>query len=206
MYLDDIKMTLLGNSGVGKTGIIKRFVNETFKDNNSSTIGANSLIKIIKHKNNKYRLNIWDTAGQEKYQSLSKLFYRDAYIIVLVYDLTNKKSFDSLKENWYPDIKSSAENCVLLGVVGNKLDLFEEDNTVDENEAKEFANEINAIFSLVSAKEGDNVSNFFDNLMKKFFEDDVQEKVRSIERKRGFNSSFSISEQKKGKKHKICCK
>ena len=101
----EIKVALIGNSGVGKTCIIQRFKDNTFNDYSDSTISASSVDKEIIRGKEKYILNIWDTAGQEKYQSLGKLFYKDAYIILLIYDITNQKSLDSLKKTWYPDLQ-----------------------------------------------------------------------------------------------------
>ena len=200
----DIKVAILGNSGVGKTCIITRYVKEIFKNNFASTIGVNSVEKIIKRGNDKYILNIWDTAGQEKYKSLSKHFYRDAYIIVLIYDITNQNSFDSLKEQWFPEVQTYAENCVVLGIVGNKADLYDNEKVVNEDDARDFASEIGAVFSLVSAKSGLNISIFFENLLNKFLEDDVQKKVNDIEKRRRSSSFFDINSPYK-KKIKKCC-
>ena len=100
-----IKVALIGNTGVGKTCIIQRFIDNSFSENPISTISANSIEKEIIREKEKYILNIWDTAGQEKYQSLGKHFYKDAYIILLIYDITNQKSLDSLKKSWYPDVQ-----------------------------------------------------------------------------------------------------
>ena len=204
-----LKVVLLGESGVGKTSIIMRFLKGFFKDNSNSTIGVNSLDKIIKKGNKKYTLNIFDTAGQEKYRSITKNFYRDAYIILLVYDITSQITFDNLKEQWYPDVKLYAENCIILGIVGNKIDLFENDGAVDEDEAKKFAHEIGAIFYLVSAKGGDNILNLFDGFLNKFLEDDVQEKYQKIQKNKTFDSSYQLEKHKLKKKKKMdktCCK
>ena len=139
---NSIKVALLGNSEVGKTCVAKRFVKETFSEKTISTIGANSMQKTLKRGKNEYILNLWDTAGQERYQSLGKFFYKDAYIIILVYDITSQRSLEGLKKRWYPDLQVYAENCVVMAVVGNKADLFENDDLADEEEAKDFANEI----------------------------------------------------------------
>ena len=91
---EGIKITLLGNPGVGKTCIISRYVENTFVENNESTIGANFSEKTIKRGNKEVTLNIWDTAGQEKFHSLGKHFYKDSYVVILVYDITNQESLD----------------------------------------------------------------------------------------------------------------
>ena len=105
MNKNEIKVTLIGNAGVGKTCIIQRFIDNSFSDNPVSTISANSIEKEIIRGKEKYVLNIWDTAGQEKYQSLGKHFYKDSYIVCLVYDITNQESLDSLKSIWYPNLQ-----------------------------------------------------------------------------------------------------
>ena len=195
----EIKVALIGNSGVGKTCIIQRFKDNTFNDYSDSTISASSVDKEIIRGKEKYILNIWDTAGQEKYQSLGKLFYKDAYIILLIYDITNQKSLDSLKKTWYPDLQIYAENCIVMGVIGNKADLYESEKLADEDEAKEFAKEIGAVFSLVSAKSGENISDLFEKLLDKFLEKDTQDKVKKQEK-----STFSLDSRAEKKKN--CCK
>ncbi len=194
-----IKVALIGNSGVGKTCIIQRFIDNTFNEYSASTISANSIDKEIIRGKEKYILSIWDTAGQEKYQSLGKIFYKDAYIILLIYDITNQNSLDSLKKTWYPDLQIYAENCVVIGVVGNKADLYENDDLADEDEAKEFAKEIGALFYLVSAKSGENVTKLFEKLLDKFLEKDIQDKVKEKEK-----SSFNLDSRIEKKKN--CCK
>ena len=194
-----IKVALIGNSGVGKTCIIQRFIDNTFNEYSASTISANSIDKVIIRGKEKYILSIWDTAGQEKYQSLGKIFYKDAYIILLIYDITNQNSLDSLKKTWYPDLQIYAENCVVMGVIGNKADLYENDDLADEDEAKEFAKEIGALFYLVSAKSGENVTKLFEKLLDKFLEKDIQDKVKEKEK-----SSFNLDSRTEKKKN--CCK
>ena len=199
-----IKVALLGNSNVGKTCIITKYVKETYDEKTTSTIGASSIEKTLQRGKNEYTLNIWDTAGQEMYQSLGKYFYKDAYIIILVYDITSQESLEGLKKRWYPDLQIYGENCVVTAVVGNKADLFENDDLANEEEARDFANEIGAIFKLVSAKSGSNIDKLFDNLLDKFLEDDIQEQVKEIEKNKKMNTSFDIAvvEEKKRKK---CC-
>ena len=106
--LKEYKIVLLGETGVGKTCIINRFTKEDFEDAKFPTQGASFNSKIIQldESNDSYiKLVIWDTAGQEKYRSLSKLFYKDANAAILVYDITNKKSFNEIKDYWYNQIK-----------------------------------------------------------------------------------------------------
>ena len=105
-----IKVVILGESGVGKTSIISRFINDTFEEELVTTTGASYVSKSMKFsdKNQVLNFEIWDTAGQEKYRSLTQIFYKDASIAILVYDITNKDSFDELQNYWYEQIKESA--------------------------------------------------------------------------------------------------
>ena len=105
------KVVLLGESGVGKTCIIARFINNTFEDNIMSTTGASYAGKTMafdEFQRKTIKFEIWDTAGQEKYRSLTKIFYKDAGVAILVYDITRKESFDEIKKYWYNQIKEFA--------------------------------------------------------------------------------------------------
>ena len=105
------KVVLLGESGVGKTCIIARFINNTFEDNIMSTTGASYAGKTMafdEFQGKSIKFEIWDTAGQEKYRALTKIFYKDAGVAILVYDITRKESFDEIKNYWYNQIKEFA--------------------------------------------------------------------------------------------------
>ena len=105
------KVVLLGESGVGKTCIIARFINNTFEDNIMSTTGASYAGKTMsfdEFNGQSIKFEIWDTAGQEKYRALTKIFYKDAGVAILVYDITRKDSFDEIKNYWYNQIKDFA--------------------------------------------------------------------------------------------------
>jgi small GTP-binding protein len=105
------KVVLLGESGVGKTSIISRFINNFFAENVISTTGASYAGKTMifdEFGGKKIRFEIWDTAGQEQYRSLTKIFYKDAAAAILVYDITRKGSFYALKNYWYDQVKDTA--------------------------------------------------------------------------------------------------
>lgn len=105
------KVVLLGESGVGKTCIIARFINNTFEDNIMSTTGASYAGKTMsfdEFNGQSIKFEIWDTAGQEKYRALTKIFYKDAGVAILVYDITRKDSFDEIKNYWHNQIKEFA--------------------------------------------------------------------------------------------------
>ena len=106
------KIVLLGESGVGKTSIIQRYINNTFNPANPTTGGANFVSKRIKFKeeNQEIKFEIWDTAGQERFRSLAKVFYKNASICVLVYDITRRQSFEQLEKFWVEEVKNSASS------------------------------------------------------------------------------------------------
>ena len=165
-----IKVTLIGESSVGKTSIINRYTKNAFTQEMESTLGANySQKKITLHKQ-KIRLDLWDTAGQEKYRAIGRHFYKESYIVCLVYDITNRDSFEKLKSVWFPELKEYGEKLKILALVGNKLDKYLDEDVNDE-EAKKFAEEINAFFTKTSAMEGTNIEDLFNTLAEKYLTD-----------------------------------
>ena len=104
------KVVLIGESGVGKTSIISRYMTDTFSTTLGSTPGANFTTKTVflKKENQSIKFEIWDTAGQEKFRSLAKVFYKNASICVLVYEITRRASFEELKKYWIEEIKTNA--------------------------------------------------------------------------------------------------
>ena len=163
----DIKMILLGDSGVGKTSIIGRYVDNSFSNDEESSSSMTYIQKKIKIDNQKINLSIWDTVGQERYRSLTKLFFKDTKIVILVYAINKKETFDGLIY-WLNLYKDSIGDEATLGVAGNKSDLFLEQQ-VDEEEAKKFAENNQALFSLVSAKENKaELDSYINNLVKEY--------------------------------------
>ena len=103
------KVVLIGKSGVGKTSIISRYTTNIFKDSLMSTPGANFMTKTVnfQEENEAIKFEIWDTAGQERYRALAKVFYKNASACILVYDITNKDSFEDIKKFWVPELKEN---------------------------------------------------------------------------------------------------
>ena len=172
------KLVLVGDSGVGKTCLISRFISGHFDTESKSTNGASYASKKVDYPElgKSLVLDIWDTAGQEKYKSLTKFFYKDAVMIILVYDITKKESFDNLKNFWYKEIKDNGEQNIVLGIAGNKSDLYDSE-AVSEPEAREFAKSIDAIYALTSAQNNSGVDKLFHDIGLKFLEPNFQEKV-----------------------------
>ena len=146
-----IKLILLGQAAVGKTSIINRYVADTFESEVISSSSMTYTQKRIIINKQKILLNIWDTVGQEKFKSLSKLFFNDTKIVILVYSITNKDTFKNL-DYWLKTFQETIGDDVVLGVAGNKSDLFLQQE-VEEEEGAKYAEKIGAIFSLISAKE-----------------------------------------------------
>ena len=202
--LEEVKITLIGNAGVGKTCIIARYIEDTFSEKNEPTIGVNYKEKVLQRENKQVQLNIWDTAGQEKYYSLGKHFYKESYIVILVYDITDQNSLSSLKTIWYPNLRKYGEEYTVLGVVGNKCDLYEKNNLANEEQAKAFAKEINASIMLTSAKTGDGIEKLFKELVDKYYSPYFSQKTLEMKRRRA--TSFTVGKNGHNKKtKKKCC-
>ena len=173
MSTDNIscKVVLVGDTGVGKTCIIQRYVNNNYEENVESTVASTYTYKVLNfpNYNKSISFDIWDTAGQEIYRALAKNFYLNAAIGVLVYDIKRQSSFDSIKNYWYDQLRESGEENMIFAVAGNKCDLFDEEE-VDEEEAKEFAKSIGAIFKLTSCKESIGIDELFSECGKRYLE------------------------------------
>ena len=201
---ENIKVTLIGGSGVGKTCIIRRYYDNEYVENPASTCGGSYSAKQLKINNKIVQIDLWDTAGQERFRSLGKHFYKDAYIVILVYDITNRKSFDELKEVWYPSLKEFGEKYSVLGVVGNKCDLYENEE-VKEAEAREYSQQIGATYMLVSAKSGDNINLLFDTLIKQYLGPAFAEQLKEIKKEKGETGKLTKKDAKKKNKKKGGC-
>ena len=201
--MESVKIALLGSSGVGKTCIIKRYTEGSFDENSQSTSGASYSQKILKIEDKSIQVDIWDTAGQEKYRALGKRFYKDAYIVCLVYDITNHPSFDDLKEKWYTDLKSFGEKYNILAVVGAKSDCYEKEE-VAENEAREYAKSIGATFMLTSSKTGSNIELLFDTLIRQYLGPEFSKKVIEMKKDKGEVLQVTKEKAKEHKKKKKC--
>ena len=199
------KITLIGDSGVGKSSIIGRFITGFFNEEMNSTLGLNYSQKLYEKNGKKISLNLWDTAGQEKFRSLGNNFYKDSFIIIIVYDICNKASFQSIKEVWYPDIQRFGEKVNIIALVGNKKDKYEEEE-VPEEEAKSYAKEIDANFFLVSANSGDGIEQMFQSLADNFFDIEFIKKIDEAKESRIDSIVLDRASSRVDKsKNKSCC-
>ena len=168
MSIESFKVVLVGESGVGKTSIITQFIDQTFQEDIQSTTGGTFSTKSVVCDGGKIlKFEIWDTAGQEKYRSLTTMFYKDAIAAVMVYDVTRKDSFEEMKNYWANQIKENSPENIILAIAANKSDLIEQE-TVDEEEARNFAKELNAIFVTTSAKSSEGINSLFEEIAKKY--------------------------------------
>ncbi|XP_054707198.1 ras-related protein Rab-22A-like isoform X2 [Uloborus diversus] len=118
----EVKLCVLGDSGVGKSSIVQRFVHNTFNPSVESTIGASFMTKCLLVDDCTFKFNIWDTAGQERYRSLAPMYYRNAGAAIIVYDVTSHSTFQSVK-GWIRELQLHGSSDVVMAIAGNKADL-----------------------------------------------------------------------------------
>jgi small GTP-binding protein len=200
----NIKVILVGDSGVGKTSMISRYINQ-YREGIDSTVTTSYYNKreIIDHYDLNYQ--IWDTVGQEQYRSLNSLFFKDAQICLMVYDITKEQTFNSIKNYWYESIISNGLEGVIFGVAGNKNDLYM-DEKVDKQEARDFCNEINATFRFTSEVQNVCIDELFKELGKKFVKSDfIKDLGPEYFDKNSRNTSFQLDSNINAKKTKRKC-
>jgi len=159
------KLVLLGDSAVGKSSLVLRFVKKQFFEYQESTIGAAFLTQTVVVGDFTVKFEIWDTAGQERYHSLAPMYYRGAAAAIVVYDVTSKQSFGRAKQ-WVKELQRQGKDNMVIALAGNKVDLAEQ-RQVDPEEAKAYADENGIVFLETSAKTNHNVSEVFQIIAKK---------------------------------------
>jgi len=164
------KLVLLGESAVGKSSLVLRFVKDQFDDYRESTIGAAFLTQTISlDENTTVKFEIWDTAGQERYKSLAPMYYRNANCAVVVYDITQASSLDKAKA-WVKELQRQANENIIIALAGNKLDLVTEQpdkRAITTVDAEAYAKEAGLLFFETSAKTAENVRELFTAIAKK---------------------------------------
>uniref|UniRef100_A0A2K6VUI2 Uncharacterized protein n=1 Tax=Onchocerca volvulus TaxID=6282 RepID=A0A2K6VUI2_ONCVO len=157
---------LIGDSCCGKTCLLIRFKDNTFLNNNFiSTVGIDYRNKLVEVDKAKVKLQIWDTAGQERFLAITTTYYRGADALLLVYDLTNRQTFNNIRD-WLARIKENAKETVLIILVGNKMDL-QSNREVKYEEGRQLAEAYNIAFIETSAKSGQNVQKTFQEVARK---------------------------------------
>ena len=167
----ETKIVLLGDVSVGKTSIASRYCKNSFNDHHINTIGgAYQQQKVVLPNGSMIKLHIWDTSGQERFRAMTNLYYRDAQVAILTYDITNEQSFSSI-DFWIKELKYKVENeNMILCLVGNKCDVNSNEKKVTTLKGKNFAAEHNMIFFETSAKTGEGVKDLFVTIANKVYE------------------------------------
>ena len=198
---EEIKTILVGMSGTGKTNIINALTNQKFDSKSMTTMTSTFVDRYFTKNGKKYRLEIWDTAGQEKFRSLTKIFIKDSKIVLFVYDITTKKSFEEI-DFWVQTVKDILGDSPVFGLAGNKKDLYAQEQ-VPEELGEQKAKEIGARFKQTSAKaEVPGINKFAEELL----EDYILKKGGKIENEKG--STIDINKNRgehQEKKKPKCC-
>ena len=198
-YFDEkIKLMIIGETRTGKTSLISRYCKDEFKSESYiSTIGIDFQIKNIELNSKKIRLQIWDTAGQERFRNIAKNYFRSSDGFIIVYDISSSESFERL-DYWIEEIKSNSDEFTKMILVGNKCDI-QDQRQVNKAEGEEYAKKKSIKFFEVSAKEGTNVNEVFECLVK-----DILKSYSPNEKYKKRASRMLTVPIKKGKKKKCC--
>ena len=195
-----IKVILVGASGTGKTNIIKALVDKPFEESSESTLTSTFVSKRVNVNNKDYQLEIWDTAGQEMYKSLTKIFLVNSKIVIFVYDITQKSSFEEL-DFWINTAKENLDNTAIYAIFANKKDLYLNEEVTEEEGTKK-AEEIGAFFRETSAKtERENLNQYLDDLTKEYVK-----KYGNNEERGHREPSFVLQYDSGANKKRNCCK
>ena len=192
----EIKVILIGDSGVGKTNLINIALGLGFNAKQEATSAASFSRLNIKTETNNISIDLWDTIGQEKYKQLTKLFYNNSRIVIFVYDIASRITFEGLTF-WIKDIKEQLGNDYVAGVIGNKSDLYLEEE-VKREEGDVLAKSINAEFLLISAKNNERIK--FIDFLKVLVEKGVSNGIIDL----GENNNIVLKKDKEIKKKKCC--
>ena len=173
------KVLLLGDSTVGKTCFLMRYTDKSFQEAHMSTIGLDYRLKNMQLKNGKnIKLQIWDTAGQDRFRAITKNYYKGAHGILLIYDITSIQTYENVK-NWIAQIREEASPHIVIYIIGNKIDMVEE-RKIKTEEGQKLANEFHLQFYETSAKTGENVNETFESLVNKI--DEVYSQIEANNR------------------------
>ncbi|KAJ3434540.1 ras-related protein rab-24 [Anaeramoeba flamelloides] len=199
----DVKIVFLGDTFVGKTCLVERFIHNNFNDQQQNTIGVSFAAKSIFMDQKKLTLGIWDTAGQERFNSMAKMYYRKSEAAIVCYDVTNSASIEKL-QNWIEELKECVSDCKIF-IAGTKFDLLKtHDREVSNEDIKEIAKKYSATCFETSAKEDVGVKEMFNEITKQMIiikEDKTQEKKMKREKK----EDDLVDILSDGKKDSNCC-
>ena len=197
-----IKILTLGDSTVGKSSLVLRYSDNKFDDHLFSTIGIDFRTKYIKIGDSSVKVLIWDTAGQEKFQTVAKHYYKGANGVLLTYDISKRKSFNRI-EFWLKELKENNKiDDLVIYLVGNKIDL-EDKREISEEEGKKYAKENNINFFEASAKTGQGVNKLFNQIIKKTVDKIIASKGKEEAEDKKILDFFLDKPNKE--KQKRCC-
>ena len=197
-----LKVVVVGDSGVGKTNLIKRFITNTFTQNSKATVGVEFMSKSYRINQQVFKIEIWDTAGQERYKSITAAYYKGAKGALVVYDTTSKASFENI-DKWMAEIKEKSTKELKIMIIGNKTDLKDE-RQVEKETALQKASDLEAPIMETSALDGNNVKEAFYDLLKEMYKE-VKKKIDIVEKQvskaeEGIQLKTDEEKEKKG-----CC-
>ena len=203
-----LKYIIIGESSVGKSNLLMKFANNKFTEDYQATIGVEFGAKNITIDDQIFRIQLWDTAGQENFRSITRAYYKNSVCAMLVYDITNRSSFENLQD-WLKDIISQSPKTVLIILLGNKIDLKEK-REVEFEEGEQFAQKNGLIFMETSAKTGEGVEEIFkksvQEIKTKISENVYDLTSESCGIKKGKTNNISLNKNnKQNTKKKGCC-
>jgi len=172
-----LKYLIIGSSGVGKSSLLLRYIDDKYSNEHIVTIGVDFKIKTLNIKNKKTKINIWDTAGQERFKGITGSYYKGASGVMVVYDITDAESFNKVND-WLIEIEKNAPNAVYKILIGNKSDLLD-DRKITYDQGKDLADTYGMKFIETSAKSSTNVENSFITMT----EDIIESKMKSTKEK-----------------------
>ena len=196
-----IKIVVIGDSGVGKTNLIRRFITDTFSDNSKATVGVEFTSKSFKINKHIFKIELWDTAGQERYKSITSVYYKGAKGALIVYDVTSQNSFDNIGK-WITEIRDKTSIDITLMIVGNKIDLNQY-RAISNEQAMNKAKILGIPIMETSALDSTNVKEAFYDLLKEIYKD-MKKKINNKEEvSKGNMEGIKLDTNEKRKK--ICC-
>ena len=194
------KLILIGDSCVGKSNILLKYLKNQFNENSKTTIGVEFGTKNIIINNKRIKIQIWDTAGQERYRSITSAYYKGAKGALIVYDITRKNTFDNI-DKWITDLKLNGDKNICIIILGNKSDLIDK-REINKNDGIKKAEMYKTAFLETSALNGDNISKAFDELIeqivinnKNMFQDDNENEI---------DKGVNLNDEKNNNKKKCC--
>ena len=201
-----LKFIIIGDAAVGKSNLLVRYTSGQFKEEYQLTIGVEFGSNNVIISDNTYRIQIWDTAGQENFRSITRSYYKNTACAIIVYEISNKKSFENIS-SWIEECKNTAPKSILMVLVGNKCDL--DNREVTEEEGREFAEKNGMLFFETSAKTGKNVEELFKQSVK-VIDQKIKENYYDLENdscgiKKGNEEINVVLETNLEKDKKTCC-